>query len=192
MVALLRRSAGRARRRPARAPRRPARAPRTTRTTRTARTAATRGDTHDADAGATQDTHDADAGATQDTHDGGDTHDTAPPAPPDVDDDTERGPTGLTRPPRPRRPEEPEGDRSNGHGGVATASEPPAGGSTPAGLDRRQVRRLVVTALVMVLLGAVAGFGASLLWPTEYAGRASVLSSSARSSRPGSCARTAT
>lgn len=27
----------------------------------------------------------------------------------------------------------------------------------------------------MVLLGALAGFGASLLWPTEYAGRASVL-----------------
>ncbi|WP_137815080.1 hypothetical protein [Gandjariella thermophila] len=84
------------------------------------------------------------------------------------------------------------GDRANdttakdGVNGATTngqprqGSAPPTAGSppepaTPRGLTRAQIRRLVGLSAAIVLVGAVVGFGAGLLWPARYAARAEIL-----------------
>ncbi|GLZ48230.1 hypothetical protein Acsp06_44150 [Actinomycetospora sp. NBRC 106375] len=99
---------------------------------------------------------------------------------------------------QPERAEEP-GGAAEGGGSLLTGSPPgPAGtGAGSGGTDgvgsrdgasaRRatdapdgvlhgsDVRRLGVIGLVIVVLGALVGFGASFLWPAQYVGRATVL-----------------
>ncbi len=94
------------------------------------------------------------------------------------DPDRDQDPAGLTGPVRPAAPDGPADPRNNGAGSAATAPEPttaPDGPFPTTGLNRRDLKRLGVIGAVIVLLGAVVGLGASLLWPAEYAGRASVL-----------------
>jgi len=55
-----------------------------------------------------------------------------------------------------------------------------ANGSAPNGTGRRplsaeQLRRLGLVSLAIVLLGALVGYGAALLWPPQYAARADIL-----------------
>jgi hypothetical protein len=103
----------------------------------------------------------------------------APASGPPPGDADPTGPTGPGRSPAAAGPGEPS---RNGAGAVTSAPGPTVQRTAAAeepfhapGLPRRQVGRLAVIGALIVLLGAVVGFGASLLWPTQYAGRASVL-----------------
>ena len=70
------------------------------------------------------------------------------------------------------------GDPPTGRGatGTGTASSAPRG-SDPTGplLDGHDLRRLGVLGLVVVVIGALVGFGVSFLFPAQYVGRATVL-----------------
>ncbi|MHC1559587.1 YveK family protein [Actinomycetospora sp. C-140] len=114
--------------------------------------------------------------------------------------DRTEGTERAERAERTERTDEP-GGAAEGGGSLLTGSPPgPAGSGAPGGsggadgvgsrdgaaatragdapdgvLRGRDVRRLGVIGLVIVVLGALVGFGASFLWPAQYLGRATVL-----------------
>ncbi|MCD2195821.1 hypothetical protein LQ327_20830 [Actinomycetospora endophytica] len=97
-----------------------------------------------------------------------------------TDPTPETAPAGLTGPGAPPAPRGPAERRGNGDGSTAADSAPesepgPPDGTAHTALGRREIRRLTVIGVLLVLLGGAVGFGASLLWPTEYAGKTSVL-----------------